>query len=90
VVLVLLGAMFGGTDDRPDPTSQAATATTSTPTLPTVARTAASSSTSPPTTMADVEVPQLVGRTTQTAKNTLANQGLHWHITYKRPASSTT
>jgi hypothetical protein len=75
--------MFGGTDDRADPTSQAATATTSTHTLPTVARTEASSSTSPPTTAADVEVPKLVGRTTRTAKNALADQGLHWRITYK-------
>ena len=75
--------MFGGTDDRADPTSQAATATTSTHTLPTVARTEASSSTSPPTTAADVEAPKLVGRTTRTAKNALADQGLHWRITYK-------
>jgi PASTA domain-containing protein len=83
LVLVLLGAMFGGTDDRTDPTNQPATAHTAAPTLPTVARTEASSSTSPPTTAADVEVPKLVGRTTRTAKNLLADQGLHWRITYK-------
>ena len=83
LVLVLLGTMFGGTDDRSDPTSQAATANTAASTLPTVARTEASSSTSPPTTAADVEVPRLVGRTTRTAKNLLADQGLHWRITYK-------
>ena len=57
LVLVLLGAVFGGTDDRTDPTSQAATAITSTDTLPTVARTEANSSTSPPTTAATSRSP---------------------------------
>jgi hypothetical protein len=83
LVLVLLGAMFGGTDDRTDPTSQGATATTAADTLSTVARTEASASTSPPTTAADVEVPRLIGMSTRTAKSALADQDLHWHITYK-------
>ena len=83
VVLVLIGAMFGGTDDRPDPTSQGATATTLTDTFPTVARTEESSSTSPPTTAAEVEVPELVGLTARAAKNALADQGLDWRIAYK-------
>jgi PASTA domain len=83
LVLVLIGAMVGGTDDTSDPTSQAAPADTSTHTLPTVARTEASSSTSPPTTAADVEVPKLVGMTTRTATNTLADRGLHWRATYR-------
>ena len=83
MVLVLIGAMFGSTDDRTDPTSQGATANTSTPTLPMVARTEPSLSTSPPTTAADVEVPKLVGLTAGRAKIVLADQTLHWRLIYK-------
>jgi PASTA domain len=83
LALVLIGAMFGGTDDNAEPTSQGAAADTTSYTLPTVTRTEASSSTSPPTTTADVEVPKLVGLTARKAKRVLADQGLHWRLTYK-------
>jgi PASTA domain len=82
-ILVLLGAMFGSTDDSADTTSQPATADTTNYTLPTVTRTEATSTTSPPTTAADIKVPKLVGLTARRAKSVLADQGLHWRITYK-------
>jgi PASTA domain len=81
-VLVLIGAIFGSSDNSTDTTSQATSPDTSY-TLPTVAQTEPSSTTSPPTTIADVTVPKLVGMRARTAKNALADRRLHWRITYK-------
>jgi hypothetical protein len=81
-VLVLIGAIFGSSDNSTD-TSQGTTANSTTYTLPTVAQTEPSSTTSPPTTVADVSVPKLVGMRATTAKKNLADRGLHWRITYK-------
>lgn len=82
-VLVLIGAMFGSTDDSTDTTSQGTTADITSYTLPTVAQSEASTSTSPPTTTGDVTVPELVGMRARTARKALADRGLHWTIKYK-------
>jgi hypothetical protein len=81
-VLVLIGAIFGSSDNSTNITSQA-TSPDASYTLPTVAQTEPSSTTSPPTTIADVAVPKLVGMRARTAKNALADRRLHWRTTYK-------
>jgi beta-lactam-binding protein with PASTA domain len=82
-----LGVVALSDDDSPSNTSrQAAPAPTSSFSLPTVATTLATTSTEPPTTIAKVAVPRLVGLRLARAKDSLADRGLTAKVTYKATA----
>lgn len=86
LVLITIAAMLGSGEGSPDTAGSAATVTTSMQTLPTVARSEASASTSPPTTVAEVTVPKLVGMRAGRAKSVLADRGLRGSISYRTTA----
>jgi PASTA domain len=87
-LLVLLGVV-ALSDDSPSPTDAAGQATpapTTSFSLPTVATTLATTSTAPPTTIAKVTVPRLVGMRLARAKDSLTDRGLTAKVTYKATA----
>jgi PASTA domain len=86
LVLITIGAMLGSGEESPATAGNAATVTTSMQTLPTVVRTEATSSTSPPTTVAEVTVPELVGMRAGRAKSLLTDRGLRGSISYRTTA----
>jgi hypothetical protein len=82
-----LGIVALSDDDSPtNEASQATPVPTSSFSLPTVASSLATTSTVPPTTIAKVTVPRLVGVRLARAKEALADRGLTAKITYKSTA----
>ena len=91
--VILAAALVGlgvvALTDNNDTTSTASQSTappTSLDTLPTVATTLETTSTSPPTTIAKIKVPTLVGLTLTKAKRTLADRGLTATTKYRSTA----
>ena len=82
-LLLVLGVVALTDDDPNNNPSQAAPAPTTSLSLPTVATT---TSTAPPTTIAKVTVPRLVGMQLTRAKTSLADQGLTAKVTYRSTA----
>jgi hypothetical protein len=86
-LLLVLGVVALSDDDRPtNGAGQATPAPTSSFSLPTVATTLAATSTAPPTTIAKIVVPRLVGVRLARAKEALADRGLTAKVTYKSTA----
>ena len=84
--LVGLGLVALTDNDTSPAPSQATAAPTSLDTLPTVATTLETTSALPPTTIAKIKVPRLVGLTLTQAKRTLANRGLTATTKYRSTA----
>ena len=82
-LLLVLGVVALTDDDPNNNPSQATPAPTTSFSLPTVATTLASTSTAPPTTIAKVTVPRLVGLRLARAKDSLADRGLTAKVTYR-------
>jgi beta-lactam-binding protein with PASTA domain len=85
-LLLVLGVVALTDDDPNNNPSQATSAPTTSFSLPTVATTLATTSTAPPTTIAKVTVPRLVGMRLTRAKASLADQGLTAKVTYRSTA----
>jgi beta-lactam-binding protein with PASTA domain len=86
-LLLVLGVVALTDDDPNNNPSQATPAPTTSLSLPTVATTlATTTSTAPPTTIAKVTVPRLVGMQLTRAKTSLADQGLTAKVTYRSTA----
>jgi hypothetical protein len=86
-LLLVLGVVALTDDDPNNNPSQATPAPTISLSLPTVATTlATTTSTAPPTTIAKVTVPRLVGLRLARAKASLADQGLTAKVTYRSTA----
>jgi hypothetical protein len=85
-VLVALGLVALGDNDTSNTASRSTAAPTSHPPLTTVGMTLPTTATSPPTTIAKVTVPKLVGMKLANAKDTLAERELKATVTYKATA----
>jgi len=84
--LVALGLVALSDYDTGSTASRSTSAPTSPSTLPTVATTLPSRSTSPPTTIAKVKIPNLVGMKLARAKDALADRELNATVKYKATA----
>jgi hypothetical protein len=85
-LLILLGVVALSDDNPTNGSGQATPAPTTSLSLATVTTTLATTSTAPPTTVAQVTVPRLVGLRLARAKDSLAERGLTAKVTYKSTA----